>query len=84
MRRTRAPGEGRELATLSTRELMDYLDCARKFGGFYSPWEGSTGYTIEEIRAELATREHVPNKQEAKALRQKQAKAQKSIERRGR
>ena len=28
----------------------------------------------DEIKAELATREHVPNKQEARAIRQRQAK----------
>jgi len=34
--------------------------------------------TIEELKAELATREHIPNKQEAKVLRQQKAKLQKS------
>ena len=34
--------------------------------------------SAEELKAELATREHIPNKQEAKKLRQQKAKMQKS------
>ena len=35
--------------------------------------EGSC-YTIDEIKAELAKRPHVPNKREAKAIRQEKAR----------
>lgn len=34
---------------------------------------GGPGFTREEIMGELATREHVPNKAEARAIRQKRA-----------
>jgi hypothetical protein len=39
--------------------------------------EGNSGciVTLAEIKAELATRPHVPNKQEAKVIRQERAKA---------
>ena len=64
----------RSLAPVHTRQLLDYLKHARACGGWYSPWDGSTGYTIEELKAELETREHVPNKAEAKRIRQDKAK----------
>lgn len=64
----------RSLGPVHTRQLLDYLKHARACGGWYSPWDGSTGYTIEELKAELATREHVPNKAEAKRIRQDKAK----------
>lgn len=60
----------RDLNVLTTRELLDYLDCARQFGGFYSPWDGPGGYTIDQIKDVLATREHIPNKAESKKIRQ--------------
>jgi len=39
--------------------------------------DGNSGcvVTLAEIKAELATRPHVPNKQEAKVIRQERAKA---------
>ena len=42
--------------------------------------EGNSGciVTLAEIKAELATRPHVPNKHEAKAIRQEQAQAQRN------
>jgi len=36
--------------------------------------EGSC-FTLDEIKAELATREHVPNKAEARAIRQRKARS---------
>lgn len=33
------------------------------------------GFTLQEILAELGTREHVPNKQEARAIRQARARS---------
>lgn len=35
------------------------------------------GYTLEEILKELGTREHIPNKAEARAIRQKRARERK-------
>lgn len=40
--------------------------------------------TVDEIKGILATREHIPNKQEAKVARQAKAKAQKNKGRRDR
>lgn len=57
-----------------TKQLMGYLGMCRKFGGFYSPFDNANGVTIDQVKAELATREHVPNKHEAKAIRQAKAK----------
>lgn len=74
----------RTLSSLHTRELLDYLACARKYGGWYSPYDGKCGYTIDEIKEELSKREHIPNKAEAKKKRQAAAKHQCSIERRRR
>jgi hypothetical protein len=31
-------------------------------------------YSIKELKTELATREHIPNKQEARKIRQERAK----------
>ena len=58
-------------ADMSTRELLFTLGKARACGGWYSPYDanGGPGYTVEELKAELAGREHVPNKPEGKALR---------------
>lgn len=36
---------------------------------------GEEGFTLQEILAELGTREHVPNKQEARAIRQARARS---------
>lgn len=55
-----------------TRELLLWLDLTRSFGGWYSPCQKSErhfGYRAEDIKAELATREHIPNKVEARNLR---------------
>ena len=63
---------------LHTKVLLRYLDKARKCGGFYSPgYKGGHGYSMEMLKAELATREHVPNKVEAKKIRQEKAKGRK-------
>ena len=67
-----------DLNNLTTRELLHYLKMARKFRGFYSPWDGVGGYTSEEIKEVLATREHIPNKAESKAIRQAEAKRKKN------
>jgi len=63
------------LKNAHTRQLLKWLKRARH-GGLYSPCEQAPGtfLSIEEIKAELATREHIPNKAEAKTKRQAAAK----------
>lgn len=66
------------LKTLHTKQLMNLRHDALAYGGAVDCLRGGligqSTATINDINAELNTREHVPNKQEAKALRQKQAK----------
>ena len=53
---------------------MGLLDAIHRVGGhWYSPGGSDSGYSLDEVKAELATREHVPNKPEAKALRREAA-----------
>jgi hypothetical protein len=49
---------------------------AQFFG--YEPYGVISNITLEQMRAELATREHVPNKVEAKKIRQEKAKAKRN------
>ena len=70
------------LETLSTKELLGLLKSARKCGGSYNPFydsgsapKDSKWYTIDEIKTELAKREHIPNKEEAKKIRQDKQRA---------
>jgi len=63
-----------------TKVLMQILKSCRKCGdgyGFYHPYDDNCAVTLDQAKAELATREHVPNKQEAKAIRQEAAIADK-------
>ena len=63
------------LNSLHTKQLLKLLDSCRAVGGEYSVfYPRDTIVTTEQIKAELAAREHVPNKIEAKALRQQTAK----------
>lgn len=64
------------LQTLHTRELLDYLNQARKFGGWYSPCDSGHpwGWAYDEIKAVLDTREHIPNAEERKELRRQKHK----------
>ena len=59
-----------------TRVLMKYRDKCYKLNGYYDILENNSACVVTEdqIRAELATREHVPNKKEAKALRKERIK----------
>ncbi|QBQ74822.1 hypothetical protein BcepSauron_442 [Burkholderia phage BcepSauron] len=42
---------------------------------YYDPFDGGLRYiTLAQLKAELATREHVPNKKEARAIRQQRAR----------
>ena len=59
------------LSSLSTRHLMSLRDHCYKTGGdWYSPVDSNgPGYYMQDILAELSTREHVPSKREAQAAR---------------
>lgn len=65
------------LTAIPTRLLLKWLDLARKCNGSYSPTGCSSSefqITVEDLKVELATREHIPNKREAKAIRQARAR----------
>jgi hypothetical protein len=61
----------RRLKKMTTKEIMSIRRGALACGGEF---EYGIVYDMEEIKAELATREHIPNKIEGKAIRR--AKAQ--------
>lgn len=63
----------RNYSQLHTKQLLGLLDCFRKG---YSPFEEQTDFAVESkaVREVLAGRPHVPNKAEAKAIRQAAAK----------
>lgn len=65
------------LKTIETKELLSFLKSARACGGHYSPWDGDISFSIEELKEELSTREHIPNKNERKLIRQEKAKNKK-------
>lgn len=74
------------LSEMTTRELMRWLGQTRKFGGGFDPTNcGGAGawVTAEEIKAVLATREHIPNKREGQVLRRAKAKGRKGERRSG-
>lgn len=64
------------LESLHTRELLDYLKASRCYGGRYDPfYDGhGEGFTSEEIKSILSTREHIPSKREGSRLRRERAK----------
>lgn len=67
------------LRSQDTRELMDVRDrCYRFEHSGYDVTEnnGNCFVSLEHVLAELSTREHIPNKAEAKAIRQQKAHAQ--------
>jgi hypothetical protein len=71
------------LKGLYTKQLMTVRDTIRRLGD--QPYEvnnepnyGDRWVTIEQVLAELATREHVPNKIESKLIRQEKAKSKRS------
>jgi hypothetical protein len=59
-----------------TKILLTWLKKARACGGAYDIFDNNSGinFTIEELKEELSKREHVPNKTEAKIIRQQKAK----------
>jgi hypothetical protein len=64
------------LEGLDTRELLLYLREARRFPFGFDPfYDGhGEGFTIDEIKSVLSTREHIPSKREGKRLRRERAK----------
>lgn len=67
-----APPDHRQdwLKKASTRQVLTLLNAVRAYGASFDDFYS---FTVEELKAELATREHIPNKQEAKELRRKRA-----------
>lgn len=64
------------LTEARTTELLDWLRGAHRCGGIgYDPLDNHSPYylDIDEIKAELATRPHIPNKVESKELRRHRA-----------
>ena len=59
------------LKACTTGELQKYLDGVRQFNGQYDILGENSGCVVtnEQVKAEMSTRPHVPNKNEAKALR---------------
>ena len=64
----------------TTRELLGIRDHCYWLGGEYDVTEngGRCVVTLELVKAVLATREHIPGKIEAKAIRQRKAHAQRN------
>ena len=64
------------LSKIPTRRLLNYLNHARACGGSYDITNNHCSdmvVSIDELKAELVTREHIPNKKEAKKIRQEKA-----------
>lgn len=69
------PSDCYDLPKLHTRVLMQYRDRCHKLGGSYDPTDNNGKcIPLADILSELNTREHIPNKQEAKIIRQTKAK----------
>lgn len=73
------------LETLHTKQLLKLLETTRAQHNRLTDRYIELGQTlsliedkIHEIKLILGTREHIPNKQEAKAIRQEKAKAKKN------
>lgn len=62
--------ESKTIKAAHTKQLLKWIDAARRCGGSYSPVDSSSAFqlTFEALKAELDTREHVPNKVENKAI----------------
>ena len=68
----------RNIKNIHTKILLRYLAMTRKFGGWFSICEyGSYGFSSNELKEELAKREHIPSKKEGKLIRQIKAKTKK-------
>jgi hypothetical protein len=68
-----APPDRRQewLKKASTRQVLALFISVRGYGHYDET--SLLNFTIEELKAELALREHIPNKPEAKELRRKRA-----------
>lgn len=64
------------LKSRHTKVLLGLRDACHRYHGEYNINDGQPGYTItlDQVLAELKTREHVPGKQEARLLRRLMAK----------
>lgn len=69
------------LKSAHTRQLLSWRDQAYSGGGVYTPYDPKSNSTmifrLDEIVNELNTRDHVPNKKEAKVVRQQRASTKK-------
>lgn len=66
------------LKNLHTRQIMDLRNACYRYGHDMvdvSDCGQGPDITIDQIKEVLATREHIPNKKEAKVIRQQKAKA---------
>lgn len=65
------------LKSAHTRQLINWRNQAYACGGIYTPFDHNSNkamiFRLDEIINELNTREHIPNKKEAKTLRQQRA-----------
>lgn len=68
-----------DLSNINTRVLMNMLNVARAHGYYRHSYRLIV--TVEELKEELAKREHVPNKTEAKQIRRDRAKQKKNFSR---
>lgn len=72
------------LSRYKTEQLLNLLKRARACGGTFfgeglnDPPGTERAFTVAELKAELAGREHVPSKAERKKLRQEQAQRKKN------
>ncbi len=68
------------LKKIHTKTLLKWQKKARTCGGSYDPTGNhETAITIDDIKAELDTREHIPNKKEAKHIRQLSARQRRRL-----
>lgn len=65
------------LKSRHTKQLLDLLQSCRRCNGHYDMIGDNSPYmvTTAQVKAELATREHVPTKQESKEIRKAKKKA---------
>lgn len=64
-----------DLQKWHTKELLWLLNSTRACGGSYDISDGCSDYvTYSEVKEELSYREHIPNKTEARIIRQNKAK----------
>lgn len=71
------PYSTEDMKNLKTRQLLAELRRSHSYGCSYSwgdeDWQARDTYQVA-LKAELATREHIPNKQESKAIRKARIK----------